>query len=92
MNIEEAEKLMRNRGYHTTARSGDGTMVFMHHEVLCISAEIRVDEHGKGFVKLTAFIKMLQVTTGEFSVDHSRFKDLFEDRIMEVIHCCVDLM
>jgi hypothetical protein len=92
MTIEEAEELMKQRNYHVTARSGDHTMVFMHHAIHPIAAEIRVDEYGTGFVKLITIIRMLQLTTGEFSVTHARFDDLFQGMILEVISNVTHLM
>lgn len=89
---EDGKETMRARGYHTTAKSADGTMFFMHHEVLCISAEVRASECGTCFVKLSSSIKMLTLTTGEFGIEHPQFKELFEDRIMAVLERCIDLL
>lgn len=82
MTNEEAKDLMAKRGYSLHSWSGSKlnfTKGVGDYYVI-IHAEVNPESNQ---INLVSIVNLLTISTGVFSLDHPRFKNLFEDKIIK---------
>lgn len=87
MDIDKSVELMMRRGYEVHYSSGDRSMVSLSKHIESKNVTVHAEVYDNDtMVKLTCVVGLFSITSPKFTITHSRFEDLFEDKIIKLAY------
>lgn len=85
LNKEEVHKWVKSRGYELHSRSGGGEAAYYSKQFDKFFLSLSINFLEKNMM-LQGFPGLFTLSTGNMQVMHPRFDDLFEKRMVQMMH------